>query len=278
MELMCQVLEASVSGYYAWRGRPESARTRKDRALTEKIKASHQRSRGTYGTPRIQADLADEGERVSRQRIGRLMKAANLQVRCKRKFRVTTKTSPAHSVAENLLNREFKADQPNQKWVTDITYLPTTEGWLYLATVMDLFSRKIVGWALNERLHTPLVMDALNMAWQRRKPGTGLLHHSDRGSQYTSEVYRQALECLEAVQRMSNKGECWDNAVQESFFSTLKLELDLQPARGTHAQTRSEVFEWIEVLYNRQRRHSSLGYRSPVAFEEQAPHPDLSLH
>ncbi len=193
------------------------ARKHKDRVLTEKIKASYQRSRGTYGTPRI------------------------------------------------------KADRPNQKWVTDITYLPTTEGWLYLATVMDLFSRKMVGWALNERLHTLLVMDALNMAWHRRQPEAELLHHSDRGSQYTSEVYRQALERLEAVQSMSNKGKCWDNAVQESFFSTLKVELDLLQPRAPRAQTRSEVFEWIEVFYNRQRRHSSLGYCSPVAFEEQAP-------
>ena len=275
---MCQVLEVSVSGYYAWRGRPESTRAQKDRALTEKIKASHQRSRGTYGTPRIRADLADEGEQVSRQRIGRLMKAANLRVRCKRPFRVTTKASSAHPIAENLLNREFGTDRPNRKWVTDITYLPTTEGWLYLATVMDLFSRKIVGWAMSERLHTPLVTAALNMAWQRRQPEAGLLHHSDRGSQYSSEVYRQALERLEAVQSMSNKGQCWDNAVQESFFSTLKVELDLRQARGTRAQTRSDVFEWIEVFYNRQRRHSSLGYRSPVAFEEQAPHPELRLH
>jgi putative transposase len=159
--LMCRVLAVSVSGYHAWRGRPESARARKDRALTERIKASHQRSRGTYGTPSIQADLAEEGERVSRQRIGRLMKVANLEVRCKRKFRVTTKASPLHPLAENLLNREFEVDRPNRKWVTDITYLPTTEGWLYLATVTDLFSRKIIGWALNERLHTLLVMDGL---------------------------------------------------------------------------------------------------------------------
>ena len=212
---------------------------------------------GTYGAPRIQADLADESERVSRQRIGRLMKAANLVPRCKWKFRVTTKAAPRQAGAEHLLNREFKADQPNQKWVTGITYLPTTEGWLYLATVMDLFSRKIVGWALHERLHTPLALDALNMAWQRRQPGAGLLHHADRGSQYTSEVYRQALDRMKAVQSMSNKGECWENAVQESFFSTLKVELDLRQARGTRAQIRSEVFEWIEVFDNRQRRHSS---------------------
>jgi len=161
---MCQVLEVSVSGYYASWGRPESARARKDRALTEKIQASYQRSRGTYGTPRIQADLADEGERVSRQGIGRLMKAANLRVRCKRPFRVTTKVSSTQPIAANLLNREFSAQQPNRKWVTDITSLPMTEGWVYLATDMDLFSRKIVGWAMSDRLHTPLVTAALNMA------------------------------------------------------------------------------------------------------------------
>lgn len=274
MELMCQVLEVSLSGYYAWRGRPESERVRKDRVLTIKITAHHRKSRGTYGTPRIKMDLAEEGEVVSRGRIGRLMRAADLEVRCKRKFRTTTKSKSTHPVAENLLDRNFEADGPNQKWVTDITYLPTTDGWLYLATVMDLFSRKIIGWALNERLHTPIVMDALSMAERHRRPPSGVLHHSDRGSQYTSEVYRQALERLQAVSSMSGKGECWDNAVQESFFSTLKTELDLFGARGSRAQTRNEVFEWIEVFYNRQRRHSSLGYRSPVAFEEQALRPN----
>lgn len=270
---MCKTLEVSLSGYYAWRGRPESGRTRKDRLLTIKIIAHHQQSRETYGTPRLKVDLAEEGEVVSRYRIGRLMRAANLKVRCKRKFR-TTKSKSTHPVAENVLDRDFQADGPNQKWVTDITYLPTTDGWLYLATVMDLFSRKIIGWALNERLHTTIVLDALSMAQQRRKPPGGVVHHSDRGSQYTSEVYRQALERLQAVSSMSGKGECWDNAVQESFFSTLKTELDLFEARGSRAQTRNEVFEWIEVFYNRQRRHSSLGYLSPVIFEEQALRPN----
>ena len=201
------------------------------------------------------------------------MRSAHLQVRCKRKFRVTTKSKHRQPIAENVLNREFQASAPNQKWVTDITYLPTTDGWLYLATVMDLYSRKIVGWAMSERLETLLVTEALQMALERRRPGAGLLHHSDRGSQYASEAYRQALQRLEAVQSMSRKGNCWDNSVQESFFATLKTELQLDRARLPRAQTRTEVFEWIEVFYNRQRRHSSLGYQSPVAFEEQAPHP-----
>ncbi len=202
------------------------------------------------------------------------MGSANLRDRCKRKFRTTTQSKRPHPVAENILNRDFHAFAPNQKWVTDITYLPCTDGWLYLATVLDLYSRRIVGWARHERLETLVVVQALQMALYRRRPGAGLLHHSDRGSQYASAAYRQALHRLEAVQSMSRKGDCWDNSVQESFFATLKTELDIGRARRNRAQARTEVFEWIEVFYNRQRRHSSLGYRSPVAFEEQAPIPN----
>jgi putative transposase len=196
------------------------------------------------------------------------MKAAGLKVRCKRKFRVTTNSKHPHPVAENLLNREFVAEQPNQKWVTDITYLPVAEGWMYLAVVMDLFSRKIVGWAMRATLQTELVVAALNMAQQIRRPGQGLLHHSDQGAQYASREYRQALERLQALQSMSRKGDCWDNAAMESFFATLKMELELDTAQGNRADTRNLVFEWIEVFYNRERRHSSLGYRSPTRFEE----------
>lgn len=272
---MCQVLDVSLSGYYAWRGRPESEHTQEDGVLQGKIKFYFERSRDTYGTPRLKVDLAEEdGLQVSRRRIGRLMNAANLKVRCKRKFRTTTQSKHEQPVAENILNRDFSASEPNQKWTTDITYLPCTDGWLYLATVMDLYSRKIVGWAMHDRLETVLVTQALQMALSRRQPRAGLLHHSDRGSQYASATYRQALQRLEAVQSMSRKGDCWDNSVQESFFATLKTELALSKARGTRASTRTEVFEWIEVFYNRQRRHSSLGYRSPVAFEEQAPIPN----
>jgi putative transposase len=206
VERMCQVLEVSISGYYAARGRPESESITKDRVLTAKIRTSFEESRGTYGALRIKADLCEQGEQVSRQRIGRLMRQAVLVACGKRKFRTTTKANSSRPVAENILAREFTADRPNQKWATDITYLPTREGWLYLATVMDLYSRKIVGWALNERLHTPLVTAALEMAVERRQPPSGLLHHSDRGSQYTSEVYKQALDRLHAVQSMSEKG------------------------------------------------------------------------
>ena len=177
-------------------------------------------------------------------------------------------------MAENLLNRDFTADRPNQKWVTDITYLPVSEGWIYLAVVMDLFSRKIVGWAMRKTLHTELVVAALTMAQRTRRPGQGILHHSDQGVQYASGEYRQALERLEALQSMSRKGECWDNAAMESFFATLKMELELHKAKGNRADTRNLVFEWIEVFYNRERRHSSLGYRSPTRFEEHRARPN----
>ncbi|MFD1732835.1 IS3 family transposase [Deinococcus malanensis] len=226
VERMCRMLEVSLSGYYAWRGRPESDHAQEDTVLSENIKFYFERSRENYGTLRLKADLAQEaGLQVSRRRIGRLMKAANLEVRSKRKFRTTTRSKDNSPVAENILNRDFYASAPNQKWTTDITYLPCMEGWLYLATVMDLYSRKIVGWAMHDRLDTLLVTEALQMALNRRRPGAGLLHHSDRGSHYASAAYRQALQRLEAVQSMSRKGNCWDNSVQESFFATLKTEM-----------------------------------------------------
>jgi transposase InsO family protein len=271
---MCRTLGVGVSGYFAWWRRPENRYVQADVTLSASIQAIYQQSRGTYGAPRVQAVLADEGLQVSRARITRLMKAAGLKVRCKRKFRSTTNSGHRHPVAENLLNREFTAYRPNQKWVTDITYLPVTEGWMYLAVVMDLFSRKIVGWAMRRTLHTELVVAALTMAQRTRRPGQGLLHHSDQGVQYASNEYRQALERLEALQSMSRKGECWDNAAMESFFATLKMELDLHKAQGNRTDTSNLVFEWIEVFYNRERRHSSLGYRSPTRFEEHRARPN----
>ncbi|UQN09049.1 IS3 family transposase [Deinococcus sp. QL22] len=267
IERLCKTLGVGVSGYFAW-WKAQNCYRVEDVALTEAIRTIHQVSRGTYGAPRVQAALVDEGKQVSRARITRLMKAAGLKARCKRKFRVTTNSKHPHPVAENLLNREFVAEQPNQKWVTDITYLPVAEGWMYLAVVMDLFSRKIVGWAMRATLQTELVVAALDMAQQIRRPGQGLLHHSDQGIQYASREYRQALERLQALQSMSRKGDCWDNAAMESFFATLKLELELDTAQGNRADTRNLVFEWIEVFYNRERRHSSLGYRSPTRFEQ----------
>ena len=266
--MLCKTLDVGVSGYFAWWRRPENRYQVEDVALTETIRTIHQGSRGTYGAPRVQAALVDEGKQVSRARITRLMKAAGLKVRCKRKFCTTTQSNHRQPVADNLLNREFTAEQPNQKWTTDITYLPVAEGWMYLAVVMDLFSRKIVGWAMRATLHSELVVAALNMAQRIRRPGQGLLHHSDQGVQYTSHEYRQALERLKALQSMSRTGECWDNAAMESFFATLKLELNLDKAQGNRSDTRNLVFEWIEVFYNRERRHSSLGYRSPTHFEE----------
>lgn len=266
--LMCRVLGVSESGYAAWRSRGQSTRLKEDHRLTETIKTIHVQSRATYGTPRVRAELQARGQRVSRARISRLMKAAGLKVRQKRKFRSTTQSKHRHLVAPHLLERKFAATQPNQKWTVDITYLPTTEGWLYLAVVLDLFSRKVVGWAMRETLHTEVVLSALKMAQNRRRPKAGLLHHSDQGVQYASLEYRQALERLAALQSMSRKGECWDNAPTESFFATLKTELELDKARGNRAQTRSRVFEWIEAFYNRERRHSSLGYCSPQTFED----------
>ena len=259
----------SRSGFYDWQRRPLDTHEQEDQTLMETIKTIYAHSRGTYGTPRVQAELRDQGQRLSRARIGRLMGQAGLIVCCKRKTRSTTNSKHRYPVATNLLERDFTATQPNQKWTTDITYLPSSEGWLYLAVVLDLFSRKVVGWAMRETLHTGLVISALEMAETRRRPTANLLHHSDQGVQYASLEYRQALERLEAVQSMSRKGECWDNAPTESFFATLKTELELDKARGNRAQTRLLVFEWIEAFYNRERRHSSLGYLSPAQFEEQ---------
>lgn len=258
----------SRSGFYDWRRKPLGTYEQEDQTFMETIKTIHAKSRGTYGTPRIQAELREQNQKVSRRRIGRLMRQAGLTVRCKRKTRSTTNSKHRHPIVENRLERDFTATQPNQKWTTDISYLPSTEGWLYLAVVLDLFSRRVVGWAMRETLHTGLVISALEMAETRRTPCQGLLHHSDQGVQYASLEYRQALERLEAVQSMSRKGECWDNAPTESFFATLKTELELDKARGNRAQTRSLIFEWLEVFYNRERRHSSLGYLSPAQFEE----------
>ncbi|UQN08857.1 IS3 family transposase [Deinococcus sp. QL22] len=258
----------SVSGSVAILrgGKAQNCYRVEDVALTEAIRTIHQVSRGTYGAL-VSSRTRGRGKQVSRARITRLMKAAGLKARCKRKFRVTTNSKHPHPVAENLLNREFVAEQPNQKWVTDITYLPVAEGWMYLAVVMDLFSRKIVGWAMRATLQTELVVAALDMAQQIRRPGQGLLHHSDQGIQYAS----RGIDKHWSASRRSKyepKGDCWDNAAMESFFATLKLELELDTAQGNRADTRNLVFEWIEVFYNRERRHSSLGYRSPTRFEQ----------
>jgi transposase InsO family protein len=224
-------------------------------------------SRGRYGSPRVHAELRERGQRTARKRVARLMRAAGLCAREPRRFRSTTDSEHGMAIKGNLLARRFAVPSPNSGWVTDITYLWTLEGWLYLAVILDLFSRRVVGWALSERLERGVALNALQMALTDRQPPQGLLHHSDRGSQYASREYQQLLAEHGVLSSMSRKGNCWDNAVAESFFATLKLELVYQSHWRTRTQARSEVFEYIELFYNRQRRHSALGYLCPNEFE-----------
>lgn len=226
-------------------------------------------NRRSYGSPRIYTELRDEGILCSENRVARLMRKASICVEPVRKFRATTDSAHGLPVAVNHLGRQFQAETANTKWASDITYLWTKEGWLYLAVVLDLFSRRVVGWSLQASLHKELVLNALDMAVQGRKPDAGLLHHSDRGSQYASLTFQESLIQIGAVCSMSRKGDCWDNAVVESFFSTLKREMVNRETFETRKEARLAVFEWIEVWYNRKRRHSALGYLSPEAFEKQ---------
>jgi len=267
VDFMCEQLGVSRSGYYAWKERPESERHKADRALAEVVTRIHRDSRGTYGSPRVHAELRARGQRVSRKRVARLMNEQDLAARKRRRFVRTTDSRHNQPVAPNILERNFSPGQPDCTWATDITYVETKQGWLYLAVVMDLFSRKVVGWSMSERIDRHLVLNALDMALKGRQPPRGLLHHSDRGSQYASTDYQQALAARGIECSMSRKGNCWDNAVVESFFSTLKQELVYTTDFATHEQARLALFEYIEVFYNRQRRHSSLGYVSPVDFE-----------
>ena len=265
--VMCRVLGVSPSGYYAWVKRPASARALTDAALTAEISAAHAASKGTYGAPRLQIDLAEAGIRVSRKRVARLMRNAGLAGVSRRKSTVTTVRDGARQ-APDLVDRNFTADQPNMLWVADITYIPTWAGFLYLAVVLDAFSRRIVGWSMATTLHTQVVLDALNMAlWQRRP--SGVIHHSDQGSQYTSIEFGK--RCREAGVRpsMGSVGDAYDNAMAESFFATLECELLDRRRFKTQAEARMAVFEFIEGFYNPRRRHSSLGYLSPITFERQ---------
>lgn len=265
--VMCHVLEVSRSGFYAWCERPESHRTQESARLSTRIEQIHQKSRKNYGVPRVHADLLAEGEHVGRNRVARLMKAKGLRGRVRRRYRTTTKSDPQHPVAPNLLQRDFSAKAPDLVWVGDITYLWTREGWMYLAVQIDLFSRSVVGWSMSERMPVGLTLSALEMAIGRRDPGPGLIHHSDRGSQYTAGAYQSRLRELGAVSSMSGKGNCYDNAVAESFFHSLKNELGDEMPFCTREGARQIVFDYIEVFYNRQRRHSTLGYLSPAEFE-----------
>jgi transposase InsO family protein len=264
---MCRVLEAPRSGFYAWLASPESQRVRTDRRLLVAIKELHRRSDRSYGSPRITEALRTRGLHLNHKRVERLMAAHGIRSVHRRKYRVTTDSSHTSPVAPNVLARCFEASAPNQKWVADITYLWTEEGWLYLAAVMDLYSRRIVGHAMGSRLKPELVLDALRMAFHRRSPGPGLLHHSDRGIQYAAGVYQQALARWGIVCSMSRKGDCYDNAVMESFFKTLKVERVYQRRYVGREQARWDVSQWIESFDNSWRIHSALGYLSPAEFE-----------
>lgn len=272
MERLCQVLDVSASGYYAWRQRPISQQAQSNAVLLEKIRQVHQASRNTYGSPRVHAELKECGYRCNEKRVARLMHRHSIRGKGRQRRNVIT-TDSRHSlpVAENVLNQQFMADAPNQKWLADITYLPTEEGWLYLAGVIDVFSRKFVGWAMAPTMTTDLVTQALQMAIQTRKASAGLLHHSDRGSQYASHAYQTLLKQQGFESSMSRTGNCYDNAVMESAWGTLKTELADEQVLlwPTRQQARSDVFLYIEGFYNRQRRHSALGYLSPEAFERQ---------
>ena len=264
---MCAALDVNRSGYYAYKNAPATLRENEDERLTKLIIKSFYESDRNYGTERIQRDLRDWGENVSRRRIGRLMKMAGLVCKTIEKFKVTTNSKHNESTSPNLLNRHFKTDAPNQVWVGDMTYIWTDMGWLYLATVIDLFSRKVVGWSMLDRMKTSLVNDAMLMALWQRKPPKGLIWHTDRGSQYASKQHRVLLKQYHIQQSMSRKGDCWDNAVAESFFHTLKTELVFHERYKTREQAKTSIFEYIEVFYNRKRRHSANNLMSPANFE-----------
>jgi putative transposase len=268
VSVMCSVFQVSRSGYYAWSKRPESKRNRENRELAQEIAAIHRESDGTYGSPKIHGELRRRGKRHGKNRVARLMRKDGLHSKTKRKFKVTTDSGHNLPVAPNLLDRKFNPERPNQAWACDITYIWTTEGWLYLAIVMDLYSRSIVGWSMAERMTRQLVMDALTLAAKRRNPPRGLLHHSDRGSQYASDDYQALLANFGMVCSMSRTGNCWDNAPAESFFGILKRELVFHNRYQSRAQARQSIFDYIERFYNRRRIHSSLGYLTPNEFEE----------
>ncbi len=256
---MLNVLNVSKSGYYAWLNRPKSKQKLENEELAKSIEEVYNESRGNSGSLKVLHGLEARGIKASRPRIARIMKARGWKGKCKRKFRVTTDSKHSHGYFENKLNRAFGAEKPNMKWASDITYIPTSEGWLYLAVVLDLFSRKTVGWAMGTSLEASLPVKALEMARVSRKPSDGLLHHSDRGVQYASLEFQTAVGKFNGISSMSRKGNCWDNAVVESFFGTLKLELGLDKVIGSREVTKAVVFEWIEVFYNRQRLHSTNG-------------------
>ena len=266
---MCRVLEVSESGYHAWRQRPPSARTQENLRLETEIKAAHQRTRETYGPQRLQSDLADHGIPASVYRIKRIRRRLGLRCKQKRKFKATTNSSHTLPLAPNLLDRQFAVAAPDRAWVSDITYVATDEGWLYLAGIKDLFNGELVGYAMSDRMATTLVSQALFRAVAAKRPAKGLIHHSDRGSQYCSHAYRKQLQQFGMQASMSRKGDCWDNAPMESFWGSLKNELVHHRRFTTREQATREITEYIEIFYNRIRKQARLGYLSPAAFSQQ---------
>jgi putative transposase len=264
---MCRVLRVSPSGFHAWLGRPESDRSKRHRCLLVDIRAVSKRTRQSYGSPRIHAELVDLGHKVGRHQVADIMRQNGVRARRKKKFRVTTDSNHDHPIAPNILDRDFSADAPNQAWVGDITYVWTKEGWLFLAVLLDLFSRRVVGWATSDTIDAGLVGRALQKAIALRRPPKGIVIHHDRGSQYASKDYRNMLKSIGAVASMSRKGDCWDNAVSESFFGSLKTEWVPEDGYETKEDGRRDLFNYIEGFYNRERRHSTIGYLSPVAME-----------
>lgn len=267
--MLCRVLDVARSGYYAWRRRGVSARQHTDAILSGQIQSIHQMSRGTYGAPRVHAELRAQGICCGRKRVARLMQPADVVGRPPHRTPRTTVADPSNPPAPNLIARDFTVTRPDRRWVGDITYIPTWEGWLYLAVLLDLYSRRVVGWAMAEHLRTDLPLAALQMALTARRPSSGLIQHTDRGSQYTARAYQHVVANADIIPSMSRAGDCYDNAVAESFLATLKGELIRRHPWPTKRAAQQAIFEWIEIFYNRQRRHSALGYVSPVAFEEQ---------
>jgi transposase InsO family protein len=266
VRVLCNALQVGPAGFYAWRDRPPSRREQRRSALRGAIAAIHARVKARYGSPRVHAELVGQGQPCCVNTVAKIMREAGITAKTKRKFRHTTDSNHDRPVAPNVLDRQFDAAGPNEAWVADITFVPTREGWLYLAVVEDLFARRVVGWSMDARMTSRLVVDALAMAVQRRLPGAELLAHSDRGSQYASEHYQQLLGAHGITCSMSRRANCWDNAPMESFFASLKKELIHGADFATRAEARAAIFEYIEVFYNRSRRHSTLGFVSPMQF------------
>jgi transposase InsO family protein len=266
-ETVVKILGVSRSGFHAWKKQINSERKTKERQLVQAIQTIHRSSREIYGSPRVFRELRKQGVAVSRSRVERLMRREQIRGKARRKFKVTTQSDHRFPIAPNIIQGNFKPAKPNQVWAADITYIWTQQGWLFLAVVIDLFSRKVVGWSMNDSVNTDLTLNALRMAYATRNPGPGLIHHSDRGCQYASSAYQLFLQSQKAVCSMSRTGNCWDNAVVESFFHSLKTEAIYSERFDRRSEARAKIFDWIEIFYNRQRLHSTLGYMAPAQYE-----------